>query len=241
LALADAAEVPRLTNSHQVPYLRCHNLELKVGFRTLLKNIQIELFAGKSVALTGPNGLGKTTLLRCLAGPHSGGVWIANEALWPTRRVTFEHDAVLLASQPALLADHPVQGNIEFMCNAFGLKPTVAEINGALERVGLKGRESQVSRTLSTGQKRRLTLAFVLVAKPKLLLADEPTNGLDAEGVELCKQVFAEEMNHNEMALCVASHDSRLVDWCHQIVPLENFMPTKSSERNVTVAEGIFK
>ena len=222
------------TSVAQSAALDCKDVELKVGFRTLLADIQFELGRGQSLALTGPNGLGKTTLLRCLAGisrPHAGQIHVAGLQLWPERQVNFEQGSVLLASQPALLCDHPVDGNLEFMCNSFGWKPTFAQVTKALDRVGLKGREKQVSRTLSTGQKRRLTLAFVLLAKPNLLLADEPTNGLDIEGVELCKQVFGELMSTHGMAVCVASHDERLVQWCHTVLPLESFVPKASAGR----------
>jgi heme ABC exporter ATP-binding subunit CcmA len=222
--------------------LRCEDVELKVGHKTLLRSVKINLAQGQSLALTGPNGLGKTTLLRCLAGisrPASGKVWVCEQEIWPTRNVTQECKAVFLASQPALMNEHSVEGNLEFMCNSFGYKPDLVEIQVALKKVGLEGRHSQVSRTLSTGQKRRLTLAFAFILKPKFLIADEPTNGLDLDGVELCQDIFAHLMDQHDTALLTATHDQRLIEWCQTIVPLKSFS-SKPSEQKTSIVGSVF-
>lgn len=208
--------------------LACERVELRIGYKPLLTGVSLSLARGSSLALVGPNGMGKTTLMRAMAGvarPHAGTMRVLGEMLWPRREVTFEHGACYLASQPALLTDHPVYGNLEFQLNCFGVNPTWKELDEALERVGLAGRGTQVARTLSTGQKRRLTFAAVLLLRPALLLADEPTNGLDAEGVALCLEVFDTLRAAHGMAVCVASHDDRLVSRCERALPLGGFLP----------------
>jgi heme ABC exporter ATP-binding subunit CcmA len=212
--------------------LECAQVELRIGYKPLLSGIHLELKEGASLALTGPNGLGKTTLMRVMAGvarPESGVVKVHGEMLWPERLVSFEHRSCYLASAPALLTDHSVYSNLEFFLNCFGRNPTWNDLDSALSEVGLEGRGKQWARTLSTGQKRRLTLAAVLVLKPKLLLADEPTNGLDTEGVELCLNVFERLRKEEGMSVCVASHDERLIGHCQKALPLTEFLPVAKS------------
>jgi len=208
--------------------LRCENVELRIGYKPLLTGISLQINAGGSLALVGPNGLGKTTLMRALAGvarPHGGSVHVLGESLWPHRAVTHEHFSCYLASAPALLADHGVHSNLEFFLNCFGRNPTWQELDEALERVGLAGRGDQVARTLSTGQKRRLTLASLLLLKPRLVLADEPTNGLDTAGVTLCLEVFQGLQREHGTAVCVASHDERLIQVCDERLELSAYLP----------------
>jgi heme ABC exporter ATP-binding subunit CcmA len=214
--------------------LVCEAVDLRIDYKPLLEGIAFTLAAGELLSLVGPNGLGKTTLMRCLAGvarPHAGRVRVHGEEVWPSREATFEHLACYLASQPALLSDHSVAGNLEFFVNAFGRRPTWAALREALAEVGLSGREAQVARTLSTGQKRRLTLAGLLLLKPRLVLADEPTNGLDADGVALCLRVFAQLRTGHQAAVCVASHDDRLVKSSTHVLPLERFLPAARVRR----------
>lgn len=220
--------------------LECADLEMRVGYRPLLTGVKLSLAAGQRLALVGPNGSGKTTLMRVLAGvskPHMGFVRVFGESLWEERRCTFEHLSCYLASQPALLLEHPVNGNLEFMCNAYGHNPTWKALESALDRVGLAGRGNQTARTLSTGQKRRLTLAALLLLRPRLLLADEPTNGLDTGGALLCQNVFAELAQQYGTAYLVASHDPQMIAWCGQSLDVTSFLPQR---RGPGVSAGAF-
>lgn len=200
--------------------IACQNLELRVGYRPLFRKLSFQVENNQSLAILGPNGCGKTTLLRCLAGlvrPTQGTVALNGCELWPNKVENRETSICYLSAQPALYLDQSVLGQLEFMCNTFGFAPTRNDLFSALEHVGLPAKRSeQVVRTLSTGQKRRLTLAALLLVKPNIILADEPTNGLDTDGTILASRTF-QEIAKRGASVIIATHDERLATQCsHQ-------------------------
>ena len=213
--------------------LECSQLELRAGYNTLIKNLSFKLHNNEAIAIVGPNGIGKTTLLRALAGisrPHSGSVYIMNEILWPHKKINFEHFAIFLANIPALFLDHSVQSNLEFYLKTYSILINNKEIQHALEKVGLKGRAEQTARSLSTGQKRRLTLAAILLIRPNLILADEITSGLDTDGRALCYDIFTELREQSCCGFIIAGHDDLLTNWCKTKINLHSFKAIASRE-----------
>ncbi|KAB8039216.1 ATP-binding cassette domain-containing protein [Silvanigrella paludirubra] len=211
-------------------YLSCENIELKVGFHTLITNFSLILKPSQSIAITGSNGTGKTTLLRVLAGiskPHNGKVIAMEEQIYPNNETKHEHLSVFLSNIPSLLLDHCAIWNLEFFANSFGLKFSLEDYKHALKKVGLENRENQIARTLSTGQKRRLSLAGLILIKPNIILADEPTNGLDELGSNLCISIFEDLKQNNSSSIIVATHDKNIIDWCQEKISLENFIPSE--------------
>lgn len=208
LTLRGFGTKPKTVNSG-MKSLECQNLQLRINHRILLREVTFSLLPSQLAILTGANGIGKTTLLRCLAGiaaPHSGRVVFFEEELWPQRDVHREHRVCYLAAEPALLLDHSCASNLEFMANAFGYDPTFADLEKVTKRVNLEGRLSQNVRGFSTGQKRRLALAALLLVRPQVVLADEPTNGLDVAGKKLCLDIFS-ELKSQGCAFVVATHE----------------------------------
>jgi ABC-type multidrug transport system ATPase subunit len=218
-------------------YLSCENIEIKAGFNTLISSFSLDVCSSQSIAITGPNGCGKTSLLRVLAGlskPHCGKIISMNEQLWPSNEIKHEHYSVFLSNIPSLLLDHSVLWNMEFYTQTYGLKFNIENYITALKKVGLEERLNQTTRTLSTGQKRRLSLAGLLLIKPNIILADEPTNGLDETGCALCLNIFNELQTNYNAAIIVATHDQKVINWCNQNINLEKYIPNaKKIKMNV--------
>ena len=206
--------------------LSCKNIEIKFGYETIVSSVNLSLNSSEKWALVGVNGCGKTSLLRILAGlakPADGEVYCMQDQIWPHRESTKEHYSLFLSCQPSLLLDHSVLWNLEYYCRCFGIQKSKEDTIEALKNVGLLEKINLASQLLSTGQKRRLTLAALELIRPKIILADEPTNGLDEAGSQLCLDIFDKLCVENKTSILVATHDKNLIQWCHHHLNLEQF------------------
>ncbi len=158
----------------------------QVGFtrsgELVFEPVDVNLGAGQALVVSGPNGSGKTTLLRVLAGilaPACGRV---------------DRNALLafLGHLGAVKGDLSVRENLQFASRFCG-RPGLA-VNQALARVGLAGLGLRPARALSAGQKRRVGLAGLLVARREIWLLDEPYASLDDAGGELVDRLLNEHL-----------------------------------------------
>ncbi len=208
-------------------YMNCENLEIRMGSKALISKFNFSIKASETTAITGANGVGKTSLLRVIAGlskPYFGKIDLLHA---PKNLFTNKIPLIFLANQPALLLDQSVKWNLDFYTQSYGLFFSNQNYNHALNAVGLTGRELQIVRSLSTGQKRRLTLAVLTLIKPKIILADEPTNGLDEAGIELCLEIFKNLQAQNESAIVIATHDLQLIRWTQTEINLSKYIPNQ--------------
>ncbi len=159
------------------------------GGRTLFEGLSLTLAPGEALRLVGPNGSGKTSLLRLLAGllPPAGGRLSLSDAASdrPIRQ-----RAHLLSHLDAIKPSLTVEGALTFWAAYLGGSP--ANLRGTLARVGLAHVTSARCGDLSAGQRRRLALARILALPRPLWLLDEPTAALDADGQRLLEALIAE-------------------------------------------------
>lgn len=161
------------------------------GDKSVLGPLEFRLAPGETVAITGPSGVGKTTLMRIIAGlepRHKGHV----------RR---PEKLAMVFQEPTLMRWRTVADNLAI---TLGLTPP--EIDIALEEVGLAGRGSAFPDQLSLGQQRRLSLARAFAGKPDLLLMDEPFVSLDADLSDEMMTLFERLRDNHPVATLLVTH-----------------------------------
>ncbi|MFQ5949710.1 MAG: heme ABC exporter ATP-binding protein CcmA [Nitrospiria bacterium] len=174
----------------------------------VLNGISLEVREGECYALFGPNGAGKTTLLRIFATlyrPSSGRFEIMGlDGL--RERAKIRENLFFISHGSYLYDDLSVIENIQFAIGIRGGNPTAREIKIALDRVGIGPFGRLKSRYLSAGMKKRLSIAKVLLVRPKVLLLDEAYASLDERGVAMmngCIREFTKE----GAAVLITTHD----------------------------------
>jgi len=182
------------------------------GDRHILRDVSFSVRAGEFLKITGPNGVGKTTLLRVVCGllpAESGTVHWRGEVVRSSND-QYHVEMAYLGHLNSLKADLTARENLRFLA---GLREalTPADIDAALDRVGILSRGDLPARSLSAGQKRRLALARLLLAGASLWVLDEPVTNLDTAGFQLVEQLIREHVERGGMALA-AAHQLMLDD-----------------------------
>ena len=210
--------------------LVCQSVDVSIGGKQICSELDFELLPGQFWGLLGPNGIGKTTLLKCMAGlspPDSGAVLLENQAMekLPRRVIArllgmlqqhtvYIFDASVL--ETAMTGRHPHLGYWE----REGSRDKQKALD-AIRAVDLEGFESRSVTGLSGGEARRLAFASLVVQEPVILLLDEPTNHLDMKHqVRIMNHVEQQIAEHRRSAM-VALHDVNLAArYCNQILML---------------------
>ncbi len=163
----------------------------RFGATQVLGALRLTIGKGEIVALTGPSGVGKTTLLRILAGLDTA---FEGTILRPER-------TAMVFQEPTLLPWRDARANIRLTTGA-----SAETADRLLAEVGLEGREQALPLRLSLGQQRRLALARALAAEPELLLMDEPFVSLDPARVEEMLTLTARLLAARDTASVIVTH-----------------------------------
>ncbi|OEC95387.1 MULTISPECIES: ATP-binding cassette domain-containing protein [Methanobrevibacter] len=184
-----------------------------------LKNVNIQIKKGEKIAIMGPNGAGKSTLFSHFNGltePTSGHVEIDGE------KIIFNREELLKVRQKVgIVFQDPndqlfaptVKEDVAFGPMNLGLdydevKNRIAE---SLKMVGMSGFEDKTPHHLSGGQQKRIAIAGIVAMKPEIMILDEPTAGLDPEGVDKVLNIL-NNLNNEGMSIVISSHDIEMVN-----------------------------
>ena len=205
-----------------------------------LKNINIEIEKGEKVAIIGPNGAGKSTLFSHFNGltePTSGCVKIEGKP------ISFEKDELLKVRQKVgIVFQDPndqlfaptVKEDRAFGPMNLGLSYDEVEkrVEDALKMVGMENYEDKTPHHLSGGQQKRIAIAGIIAMKPELMILDEPTAGLDPDGVEKVLNIM-NQLNEEGMTLIISSHDIDMISkYADKIFVLYNGEIIESGNKN---------
>lgn len=189
--------------------------------RIIFENVGFSLSAGESLALTGKNGSGKSTLVKILCGvlsPSSGKIaYVVNGKILDVEQVK---DKIGLVSPYLQLYDEFTGfENLEILSKIRANSVPISErADEVLRLVGLWERKNDFLRTYSSGMKQRLKYAFALLHRPPVLILDEPTSNLDAEGIDVVKNIIEEQQK--AAILIVATNDNIEAEWCKRQIHL---------------------
>ncbi|MDP7385908.1 MAG: ABC transporter ATP-binding protein [Nitrospinota bacterium] len=187
----------------------------------ILRGVDLRLSPRETLSVVGPSGSGKTTLLMVISGlekPTSGRVLVAGRDLGPLdedelARVRREHIGIVFQSfhlAPTLTALENVALPLEFV----GAKDALARAAESLEAVGMGGRVKHYPAQLSGGEQQRAAIARAFVARPSILLADEPTGNLDAEtGGRVIDLLFSLQKRYGTTMIFI-THDPSVTPRC---------------------------
>jgi ABC-type sugar transport system ATPase subunit len=190
--------------------LELQNLTINYDTKPVIQNLSLIINDGKMVSLLGPSGVGKTTILKAIAGllqPASGRILINGQRV--DHLPAEKRDAVLIFQKPLLFPFLDVGQNIGFGLRMAKIKKSAAEkqIDRIIEITGLEGLKNRKIHQLSGGQQQRVALARGLVLEPSVLLLDEPLSNLDAELRLQMRELIRSVQARTGITMLFVTHD----------------------------------
>jgi putative ABC transport system ATP-binding protein len=205
------------------------SLESNAGTIEILKNISLNVSTGESLALIGPSGSGKSSLLMLLGGlerASSGSVRVAGTELSDLNEdqlAFLRRDQMGIVFQSFhLIPTMSALENVATPLELAGVTDAFKKARSALDTVGLTHRQDHFPGQLSGGEQQRVALARAVVAQPKILLADEPTGNLDGiNGIAIMDLLFSLRDQFGS-TLILVTHDPVLANRCNRIIRLHD-------------------
>lgn len=203
--------------------LEVKGVKKKLGKREIIKGLDLSVNEGEIFGFLGPNGAGKTTTIRMLVGlisPNEGEIVVCGKSVLSEKEQALKNVGAVVEN-PELYKY--LSGRENLMQIARIRKVSKEEVEELIDLVGLKDRIDDKVRKYSLGMKQRLGLAAALIGNPKLLILDEPTNGLDPSGIIDFRDVVKKAARERGMAVFISSHIlSEVQNLCDRVAFINN-------------------
>ena len=191
-----------------IPIIQTKALSKQFDKFTAVNNLDLTVFRGDVFGFLGPNGAGKSTTIRMLMGlifPSSGSIEIFEKELKDNREFILGNIGAII-EKPDFYNYLTAIENLEILNKLQAIRLSNSKLYEVLELVGLKGREKSKVKTFSQGMKQRLGFAQALMHNPALIILDEPTNGLDPQGVKDVRELILKLNKEEGKTILISSH-----------------------------------
>ena len=187
--------------------LKVLNITKNFGTRTAVNNVSFEIKQGEIYGLIGQNGAGKTTIIRMITGlckPTSGSVYICGFNVETDFEKAIKNVGAIIEN-PELYSYMSGMDNLKYFASLYG-NISQQKLENIVKVVGMENRINDKVKNYSLGMKQRVGIAQALVNSPKLLILDEPTNGLDPNGIKEMRMFLKRLAKENNIAILISSH-----------------------------------
>lgn len=206
-----------------IPVLSVNNLTKEYGQKKVVNNISFSVFPGQIFGFVGPNGAGKSTTIRMITGLTpitSGNVSICGYSVKNAYQKAIANVGGIIET-PQLYPYLSGLKNLKLFAGFYG-KQATRRINQIVKLVGMENRINDKVSTYSLGMKQRLGIAQALLNKPQLLILDEPTNGLDPNGIVEMRNILKVLAQKENMAIIISSHNLAELEQMCDVIGLIN-------------------
>lgn len=203
--------------------LEVKNLTKKFGKRVILDQVSVTLEEGEVVGLVGPNGAGKSTFIKSILGLYNideGDVKICGFDVYKQHRDALSKVGCIVEN-PDMYQNISGRKNLK-ICALMNDLPKNTDIDSVVHLVRMESRIDDKVKTYSLGMKQRLGLASALLNHPKLLILDEPINGLDPQGIMKLRQIVRDLSKKDKMTVLISSHIlAEIGQMCDRIIMID--------------------
>lgn len=188
--------------------IKIEDLFFAHGKKEVLKGVSLEIPKGQIWGLVGPNGTGKTTLLKILAGLYKAdkGTVLINDVNMKNFPPSIYNEIGVMIEDTASYENLSGFDNVKIIANMYDFDNKDEKIKELFKLAGLEKAMNDKVKTYSLGMKQRLGLIMTLLNEPKVLLLDEPTNGLDIDGIRTVREIIMTYASQKAATVIISSH-----------------------------------